>query len=61
MSTKESQYLTVPLGSAAHHWAEQFAAEQATPQKGKQVYLNTLAVLSVQNYLKWQQIETALF
>ena len=52
--------LTVPLGREAHRQAGQFAAEQATPQKGKRVYLNTLAVYAVHSYLKWLQIETDL-
>jgi hypothetical protein len=50
--------LTVPLSATAHHLALQFAAEQANPPKGKQVYLNTLAVWAVQHYLSWLQIET---
>ncbi len=52
--------LKVYLGGEAHRLAAQFAAQQATPQKGKQVYLNTLAVYAVRSYLKWLQIETSL-
>lgn len=48
----------VPLSTTAHQWARQFAAAQATPQKGKQVYLNTLAVWAVQHYLSWFHIKT---
>jgi Protein of unknown function (DUF1822) len=55
-----SSHLTVPLTAIAHDWALQFAAEQATPQKGKRVYLNTLAVWVVHRYLKWLQIDTDL-
>lgn len=55
-----SQPLTVALGKDAHRYAEIFAAEQATPQKGKRVYLNTLAVYAVHTYLKWLSIKTAL-
>ncbi|MBW4626521.1 MAG: DUF1822 family protein [Brasilonema octagenarum HA4186-MV1] len=51
---------SVLLGRDAHRWAEQFAAEQATPQKGKQVYLNTLAVYAVHTYLRELAIETDL-
>lgn len=54
------QFLMVPLGQAARRLAMQFAAEQDTPQKGKQVYLNTLAVYAVHRYLKWLHIETDL-
>jgi len=52
--------LSVPLGKDAHDWARRFAAQQATPEKGKQVYLNTLAVYAVHSYLKWLAVETAL-
>ena len=45
--------LRVPLTSAAHTIALQFAAEQDNPIKGKQVYLNTLAVIAVQKSLSW--------
>ncbi|MEM7556342.1 MAG: DUF1822 family protein [Cyanobacteria bacterium P01_A01_bin.84] len=52
--------LLVPLGIEAHQIASQFALEQSTPEKGKKVYLNTLAVCAVHTYLKWLQIETDL-
>ncbi|MDY6806550.1 MAG: DUF1822 family protein [Cyanobacteriota bacterium] len=55
-----SQPLTVALGRDAHRYAELFAAEQATPLKGKRVYFNTLAVYAVHTYLKWLSIKTAL-
>lgn len=61
MNSLETQrYLTVPLGREAHAIAHQFATEQITPQKGKQIYLNTLAVYAVHDYLKWLQIDTNL-
>ncbi|HAJ64935.1 MAG TPA: hypothetical protein DCP31_41605 [Cyanobacteria bacterium UBA8543] len=60
MNSTQSLHLNVPLGKDAHHQAQQFAAEQATPQKGKQVYLNTLAVYAVHSYLKWLSVETDL-
>ncbi len=60
MNTTQTPRITVPLGGEAHASARQFAAQQATPQKGKQVYINTLAVHAVHNYLKWLQIETDL-
>ncbi|WP_414565043.1 MULTISPECIES: DUF1822 family protein [unclassified Anabaena] len=61
MNSLETQrYLTVPLGREAHVIAHQFATEQITPQKGKQIYLNTLAVYAVHHYLKWLQIDTNL-
>lgn len=60
MTSTQPLHLSVPLGQDAHTIAEQFAAEQATPEKGKQVYLNTLAVYAVHSYLKWLPVETAL-
>ncbi|GAB1543009.1 hypothetical protein NUACC21_56830 [Scytonema sp. NUACC21] len=60
MTSTQPQPISVPLGKDAHRWAEIFAAEQATPQKGKQVYLNTLAVCAVHSYLKWLMVETNL-
>ena len=50
--------LKVPLTTAIRNLAQQFAAEQSTPEKGLRVYLNTLAVWSVHRYLKWLQINT---
>ncbi|MBD1854819.1 MULTISPECIES: DUF1822 family protein [Leptolyngbya] len=55
---READYIEVPLTHEAHQWAEQFAAKQASVAKGKQVYLNTLAVCMVQDYLKWLSIPT---
>lgn len=60
MSLTLAQPLKVYLTQEAHQYAEQFAAEQATPEKGKQVYLNTLAVVAVQTYLKWINMPTAI-
>lgn len=60
MTLTLSQPLTVALGRDARRYAEIFAAEQATPQKGKRVYFNTLAVYAVHTYLKWLSIKTAL-
>ena len=60
MNKTKVPLLIVPLGGEAHRFAQQFAAQQATPQKGKRVYFNTLAVYAVNSYLKWLQIETSL-
>ncbi|MFK0735106.1 MAG: DUF1822 family protein [Gloeotrichia echinulata GP01] len=60
MKTTEPQHLSVPITKNAHLWATEFAAQQDNPQKGKQVYLNTLAVYAVHSYLKWLKIDTAL-
>lgn len=60
MNSIEMPLLKVPIISEAHAQARQFAAQQATPQKGKRVYLNTLAVYAIHNYLKWMGYETSL-
>ncbi|MBP0016104.1 MAG: DUF1822 family protein [Cyanobacteria bacterium SBLK] len=52
------QQLIIPLLSGDREIAKQFAAEQATPEKGLQVFLNVLSVLAVSRYLSWLQIET---
>lgn len=51
---------TAPLGVKNHRQAEEFRKQQKTSQKGKQVYLNTLAVSAVEFYLKCMGIETDL-
>jgi Protein of unknown function (DUF1822) len=60
MTNTQPHTLSVPLPKNAHRWAQEFAAQQDNPQKGKQVYLNTLAVYAVHSYLKWLNVETAL-
>ncbi|NJK37668.1 MAG: DUF1822 family protein [Oscillatoriales cyanobacterium RM2_1_1] len=60
MSSTQSPALVVLLDQHAHTFAKRFAAEQVNPQKGKQVYLNTLAVYTVHSYLKWLEIKTNL-
>ncbi|MBE9130050.1 MULTISPECIES: DUF1822 family protein [unclassified Coleofasciculus] len=60
MTNTKIPLLTIPLGTEAHRFARQFAAQQATPQKGKRVYFNTLAVYAVHCYLRWLEIETNL-
>ncbi|MBZ8182961.1 DUF1822 family protein [Oscillatoria salina] len=52
--------LTIPLVNYAHNQAREFAAQQATPEKGLRVYLNTLAVWAVRRYLQWLQIDSDL-
>jgi hypothetical protein len=43
-----------------HELAKSFAARQLTPAKGRQVYLNTLAIYAVHTYLQWLNIDTDL-
>lgn len=58
----EVEELAVPLPITRANWAiaQQFASEQPTAEKAEQVRLNTLAVLAVNDYLKWLGIETSL-
>ena len=53
-------YISVPLGKKAHLAAEQFAIQATSPEKGRQIYLNTLAVYAVHCYLDWLEIESNL-
>lgn len=54
----ESLVFTVSLGTEAHRLAEQFRRYQKSAQKGKQVYLNTLAIYAVNFYLRCLGIVT---
>ena len=60
MNPTQSSHPTILLDRHAHRYAEQFASEQATPEKGEQVYLNTLSVYAVHTYLQYFSIKTAL-
>jgi hypothetical protein len=60
MSRTEIHTAIVPLGRTAHDLAQNFARQQASTEKGKQVYLNTLAVYAVHSYLQLLDIETDL-
>lgn len=51
---------TIPLTLKAHQIANQFRQQQHNIKKGKQVYLNTLAVQTVSLYLSFLGIETDL-
>lgn len=52
--------LPLPITKAAHTIAQEFAAGQPTAQKVEQVYLNTLAVCVVNDYLQMMSIPTDL-
>jgi hypothetical protein len=49
---------TVPLPFEAYELAGRFRRQQSSTQKGKQVYLNTLAVYAVDFYMRCLSIET---
>ncbi|MEG4515475.1 MULTISPECIES: DUF1822 family protein [unclassified Microcoleus] len=58
--TTEIQSLPMPITQNAIRLAWQFASEHNHPPKVEQLYLNTLAVLAVCDYLKLLDIETDL-
>ena len=53
-------FTSMPITQKAIETANKFAAQQPNPQKAEQVYLNTLAVLAVNDYLQLMEIETNL-
>lgn len=52
--------LPLPITKTAHTIAQEFAAGQPTAEKVEQVYLNTLAVCVVNDYLQMMSIPTDL-
>ena len=60
MNASLDNSLTVFIEPDAHRYATVFASEQVSPAKGKQVYLNTLAVYAVRTYLGWLSVPTDL-
>jgi hypothetical protein len=51
MNSKSLDAFTISLDRVAHQWAAKFAAGQTSIGRGKRVYLNTLAVCAVRQYL----------
>lgn len=51
---------TSPISTVAHRLAEQWSKQQATPEKGQQVLLNTLSVSFMNFYLECMGFETDL-
>jgi hypothetical protein len=54
----ESLTFTVPISLSDRALAEQFRFQHSSPEKAKQVYLNTLAVAAVKLYLRCMGVET---
>lgn len=50
--------IKLQINPQINQFAEVFANKQTNPQKRKQVYLNTVAVLAVHSYLKWMEFKT---
>ncbi|MEH2002617.1 MAG: DUF1822 family protein [Nostoc sp.] len=59
-STKNLEEKSIPVAitQAALQTARFFAEQQVTPEKKKQVYLNTLAVCAVNDYMEMMNIST---
>jgi hypothetical protein len=55
-----SSTIKVSLSLTAHTQAKKFSCHQFTPAKAKQVYLNTLAIYAVHNYLNYLGWKTSL-
>jgi hypothetical protein len=51
MNVINISHFTIALDKSAHRSAANFAATQTSPTKGRRVYLNTLAVSAVRQYL----------
>lgn len=51
-----SDFLALPITQSARQTAQIFRQQQSTPEKAKQVYLNTLAVWAVKDYLSMMEI-----
>lgn len=60
MEGTNNLYLTIQLTKKAHQDAREFCSQQANSQKVKQVYINTLAVHAVDDFLQWMKIKTDL-
>ncbi|NEO56643.1 MAG: DUF1822 family protein [Okeania sp. SIO3B5] len=60
MTTIDYQTMNISIPIEAHNYAQQFAAQQPNKEKKTQVYLNTLVVYAVDNFLKMFDIPTDL-
>ena len=52
MNSTINHYLTIYLEKRAFEYAQKFAAQQASAEKARQVYLNTLAVSAVNEFVQ---------
>jgi Protein of unknown function (DUF1822) len=60
MNAADTHNLTISLNKQNHAVARQFARQQDTVEKAEKVYLNTLAVCAVENFMQWLDVETDL-
>lgn len=58
VNSTEHLKFTVPLGIHDFQLAQQFSIRQKNPEKNRQVFLNTLAVLAVNFYCQCLELET---
>lgn len=56
----QEKFIPLPITQVALQMAQQFAEQQPTQERKKQVYLNTLAVCVVKDYLEIMDIPTDL-
>ena len=56
--TESSFFIPIKLTNEALYYANKFADEQATSEKARRIYLNTLAVCAVHSYLQWMEFQT---
>ena len=60
MTITDNDTMNIPIPMEAHDYAQKFAAQQPDSEKKTQVYLNTLVVYAVDNFLKMMDIKTDL-
>ncbi|MBF2013908.1 MAG: DUF1822 family protein [Rivularia sp. T60_A2020_040] len=60
MISTEQLIISIPITESERNQAHKFAQEQSNPEKAKQVYHNTLAVLVTNNYFQMLDVATAL-
>ena len=60
MTITDNDTMNIPIPMEAHNYAQKFAAQQPDSEKKTQVYLNTLVVYAVDNFLKMMDIKTDL-
>ncbi|MDJ1181765.1 DUF1822 family protein [Roseofilum casamattae] len=58
MNVQINPTIAIPLTLSAHQLARCHAWKQIDPKRAKQVYLNTLAIHAVKDYLGWLDIAT---
>lgn len=60
MQATDKIYYTTPLSDQAHADGKKFSSHAQTKEKVKQIYLNTLAVHAVNDFINWLHYDTDL-